>query len=142
MELDSALFPGGDGETHCPKIRSNNPFKLAVGPSSGWARWLPSARLDEHRLLMIPRDIWSFLLKAGWSNAATCDGCRVLSLRSPQAMARRSVRRSVRTRSRTEQVCGAKQRQDHAVSPIAKQEATIWLRSFWRARWASKGSCL
>jgi hypothetical protein len=61
---------------------------------------------------------------------------------SPVAMARRSVRRSVRTRSRTEQVCGAKQRQDHAVSPIAKQEATIWLRSFWRARWASKGSCL
>jgi len=57
MELDSALFPGGDGETQCPKIRSNNPFKLAVGPSSGWARWLPSARLDEHRLLTIPRDI-------------------------------------------------------------------------------------
>ena len=56
MELDSALSQV-DGETQCPKIRSNNPFKLAVGPSSGWARWLPSARLDEHRLLMIPRDI-------------------------------------------------------------------------------------
>jgi len=27
-----ALFPGGDGETHCPKVRSNHPSKLACTP--------------------------------------------------------------------------------------------------------------
>src|SRR6185503_5832040 len=38
------------------------------------------------------------------------------------AMARRNVRRSVRTKSRTDQVCGAKQRQGRAVYPALEQE--------------------
>jgi len=44
---------------------------------------------------------------------------------SQLAMARRNVRRSVRTKSRTDQVCGAKQRQGRAVYPALEQKATI-----------------
>jgi hypothetical protein len=43
-------LPLGDGETQCSKIRSMNPPSLLVRPSSRWARSLPTARLDEHRL--------------------------------------------------------------------------------------------
>jgi len=41
---ETRLFPGGDGE-----FRMFIPSSL-VRPSSGWARLLPTARLDEHRL--------------------------------------------------------------------------------------------
>src|SRR4026208_1366335 len=80
--------------------------------------------------------------------------CRVVA----QAMARRNVRRSVWTKSRTDQVCGAKQRQGHAVYPALEQKAAIHflcpflvcrlpraqgltrlIHPFWCARWASKG---
>ena len=53
--------------------------------------------------------------------ACALRGCRALSLRSPQAMARRRVRRSVRAESGPDQVGGAKQRQGHAVTPSLKQ---------------------
>ena len=44
----------------------------------------------------------------------------------------RSVRRSVRTQSGTDQVCGAKQRQVHAVHPPLEQQATTPLPiHFW-----------
>ena len=43
---------------------------------------------------------------------------------SQVAMARRSVRRSVQTSSRTDQVCGAKQRWGRAVSPLAEAVIT------------------
>ena len=78
-------------------------------------------------------------LEGGWSPPATCEGCMAVSLRSPLVMARRNVRSSVRTQSRTEQVCGAKQRFGHAVSPLAGAEATIYLHPFWCARSASTG---
>ena len=72
---------------------------------------------------------------------ATCAGCMALSFWSLQAMARRSVQRSVRTGSGTDQVCGAKERQGHAVYPALEQETTIHILSpFWCAHWASKGS--
>ena len=45
-----------------------------------------------------------------------------------QAMARRNVRRSVWTKSRTDQVCGSKQRQGRAVYPALEQKATIRLQ--------------
>src|SRR5690349_17635370 len=61
----------------------------------------------------------------GWYVAATCAGCMAVLFWSPQAMARRSVRRFVRTKSRTDQVCGAKKRYGHAVYPQLEQETTI-----------------
>jgi hypothetical protein len=39
-----ALYPSGDGETQCLKVRSMNPPSLLVRPSSRWARLLPTAR--------------------------------------------------------------------------------------------------
>ena len=66
-----------------------------------------------------------FLTMRMWDGrlAATCGGCVTLSLWSPQAMARRRVRRSVRMESGTDQVGGAKQRPGHAVYPPLEQRA-------------------
>ena len=74
------------------------------------------------------------LEKGEW--APTCDlrwvqgpvtAVAILTLPTLVAMARRTVRRSVLTKSRTAQVCGAKQGLGHASSPIAEQEAAIRL---------------
>jgi hypothetical protein len=78
----------------------------------------------------VSQEFGNFFSKGGWPLIATCDGCRPLSLRSPQAMARRIVRRSVRTKSRTDQVGGAKQRRGYGVLPIVEQEAAIHLYPF------------
>jgi len=49
--LQACSFPcPRNGKHTLPTATLNAPSKLAVGPSSGWARWLPTARLDEHRL--------------------------------------------------------------------------------------------
>ena len=89
--------------------------------------------LQPQRAINNPRLLLLFVID-GWSPPVTCDGCRNLSLRSLGAMARRSVRRSVQTTSRTDQVCGAKQRQGAAASPIAEQEAIIRLHSLCASR--------
>src|SRR5688572_21692055 len=78
-------------------------------------------------------------LSIGMGRVTACAlrGCRALSLRSPfltlptlgakdapfsqVAMARRRVRRSVRTESGADQVGGAEQRQGHALTPSLKQ---------------------
>ena len=87
---------------------------------------------------------------------ATCEGCMTLSLRSPfspsqpwarqdapfslVAMARRTVRRSVRTKSKTDQVCGAKPATGDAVSPSLEQErSSAFHVPVWCARSASTG---
>ena len=44
---------------------------------------------------------------------------------SPQAMARRSVRRSIRAKHRMDQVCGAKKRRGHADYLPLEQETTM-----------------
>jgi hypothetical protein len=45
-----ALYPSGDGETQCLKVRSMNLQACLYVLPSRWARLLPTARLDEHRL--------------------------------------------------------------------------------------------
>ena len=80
------------------------------------------ARVDKHRPeKLLPS---SLVPSPRRRSIASCDlrGCMTLSLRSPSAMARRTVRRSVRTKSKTDQVCGAKPATGHAVSPSLEQE--------------------
>ena len=46
-----ALFPGGDGETHCPKVHSNHPSKLAcTSLFKGRLGCFQLRASDEHRL--------------------------------------------------------------------------------------------
>ena len=44
-----ALFPRGDGETHCSKVRHNHPFKLCLYVLSRRVRLLPTAPNVFHR---------------------------------------------------------------------------------------------
>ena len=91
-----------------------------------------------------------FLKEGGRASSAICDGCRGLSLRSPfspaqpwsrqdaplsqVAMARRTVRRSVRTKSGTDQV--AEPSRDRALRFIHRlsRKAPIHLQPSWRSQ--------
>src|SRR4029079_8301950 len=96
----------------------------------------PPARPTNFKMLL-PSSIVPLSIGMGRGTACALRGCRVLSLRSPfspaqpwarqdapfsqVAMARRRVRRSVRTESGADQVGGAEQRQGHAVTSSLKQ---------------------
>ena len=87
-------------------------MRLAAGSGTTLADQIRPASWLAMPMSDAPSKLRSFSLPHGgeWRLHATCDGCMVLSLRSPEAMARRTVRRSVQTTSRTDQVCGAKPR--------------------------------
>jgi hypothetical protein len=135
--------PATPGRSVSPCARSIRTFSPSFLFIQGWPDWpqtcepshppLPrcaETRRDpeEYRLVNIPSKLAVlFPWKADGCRTVTCDGCSTLSVRSPEAMARRNVRSSVRIKSRTEQVCGAKHRKGAAVLLIAEQEATIRL---------------
>ena len=92
------------------------------------ADWPLTARMDTSALHMeVDGDL-----------TATCGGCMAMPLSSPfspaqpwarqdapfsqVSMARRSLWRSVRTKSGMDQVCGAKQRHRHAAYPTLEQQ--------------------
>ena len=64
--------------------------------------------------------MFSFPSVGRWSHLRLARGARRRGCGRYLAMARRTVRRSVRTKSWMDQVCGAKQRRGRAVSPLAE----------------------
>jgi len=97
------------------RCRSNDcilPLFLSLATCKRARGGLPHrARVDKHRPeKFLPS---SLVPSPRRRSIASCDlrGCMTLSLRSPSAMARRTVRRSVRTKSKTDQFAEPSQRQ-------------------------------
>jgi hypothetical protein len=113
----------------------------------------PTARFDE--LVMLPPSSLVFLPhRGGWGHHATCDGCRVLSLRSfsPANPGRAKTRPFPRRRWRAlfEGPFGQSPGRNKLRSQAARGPCGFTHRrsrgdhppsmsSFWCARWASKG---
>ena len=98
--------------THCKKeeyLKSSESPVLTERPSNGPSK-LARSPFGQGLIDLQLRDD---SIPMRWRMVVACDlrGCRALSLRSPLAMARRAVRRSVRTKSRTDQVAEPSQRQ-------------------------------
>ena len=119
-----------------------------------WRRRCLSRDLLQARMV-VPSLLDSLPEKGNWSTPAICDGCRACRCgrhSHPPTPGRAATRpfprwrwRDACLKVRSDAVrdgtsCGAKQREGHAVLPIAAAEATIHLQpTFWCSRSASKG---
>ena len=124
---DEGALPGGErkGKTMSETVSY---LRLAAGSGTTLADQMRPASRLAMPMSDAPSKLRSFSPSdgGGWRLHATCDGCMVLSLRSPEAMARRTVRRSVRTKPRRTELrsqtaigaCGFTHRRSRAGHPL------------------------
>jgi hypothetical protein len=129
-ELDRSPFPR-DGSGNCLRLaRVQAPFAAVAVLTRPDPRYLfpPSRPTDCFAIVYPGRALCPSSPRQRWAALFTHRPTDCFANRLPRdapfsqvAMARRRVRRSVRTESRADQVGGAEQRQGHAVTPSLKQ---------------------